>query len=68
MPELGNSTNPMNTIDPTNRKITKAADFVRERIKREPLIGMITGTGLGNLTDTMETRHFLQSVFSRQWG
>lgn len=44
----------MNTIEPTNRKITEAADFIRERIKREPLIGMITGTGLGNLTDTME--------------
>ena len=51
---MGNSTNPMNTIDPTNRKITEAVDFIRERIKREPLIGMITGTGLGNLTDTME--------------
>ena len=54
MPKVGNSTNPMNTTNPTNPKITEAANFIRERIKREPLLGMITGTGLANLTDTME--------------
>ncbi|MFB0532645.1 MAG: purine-nucleoside phosphorylase, partial [Desulfatiglandales bacterium] len=36
------------------QKITEAADSIREKIKGEPLIGMITGTGLGSLTDTME--------------
>ena len=41
-------------MNPTNTKITEAANFIRERIKSEPLIGMITGTGLGNLTDNME--------------
>jgi purine-nucleoside phosphorylase len=35
-------------------RINEAAAFVRERIKRKPLIGMITGTGLADLTDTME--------------
>jgi purine-nucleoside phosphorylase len=41
-------------MNPTNTKITEAATFIMERIKSEPLIGMITGTGLGNLTDNME--------------
>jgi len=41
----------MNT---TNKTITEAANFIRERIIDQPLIGMITGTGLGNLTDKME--------------
>ena len=41
----------MNSI---NSRITEAADFLRERIKKEPLIGMITGTGLGSLTEKME--------------
>jgi purine-nucleoside phosphorylase len=36
------------------QKITEAADSIREKIRGEPLIGMITGTGLGSLTDTME--------------
>jgi len=36
------------------KKITEAANFIRERITNQPLIGMITGTGLGNLTDMME--------------
>ncbi len=44
----------MNLTNTTNQKITEAANFIRERIKRKPLIGMITGTGLGNLTDSME--------------
>jgi len=44
----------MNSKNTTNPKITEAADYIRERIKRQPLIGMITGTGLGNLTDNME--------------
>lgn len=44
----------MNTINPKNSRITEAADFLRERIKKEPLIGMITGTGLGSLTEKME--------------
>lgn len=44
----------MNLTNSTNPKITEAANFIRERIKRQPLIGMITGTGLGNLTDNME--------------
>ena len=44
----------MNLTNTTNPKITEAANFIRERIKRKPLIGMITGTGLGNLTDSME--------------
>jgi purine-nucleoside phosphorylase len=37
-----------------NSRITEAADFLRERIKDKPLIGMITGTGLGSLTEKME--------------
>jgi purine-nucleoside phosphorylase len=36
------------------KRITEAANLIRERIKKQPLIGMITGTGLGNLTDMME--------------
>ena len=49
MPEVSNSTNP------TNPKISEAADFIRGRIiEKGPLIGMITGTGLGKLTETME--------------
>lgn len=44
----------MNLTNTTNPEITEAADYIRERIKRKPLIGMITGTGLGNLTDNME--------------
>jgi len=54
VPEVGNPTNPMNTTNTTNSKITEAANFIRGRIQRDPLIGMITGTGLANLTDTME--------------
>lgn len=41
-------------MNSTNSRITEAADFLRERIKTEPLIGMITGTGLGSLTEKME--------------
>ena len=44
-------------MNPTNPKITEAANFLRERIKKEPLIGMITGTGLAELTDTMDIDH-----------
>ena len=44
----------MNTMNSTNSRITEAADFLRERIKKQPLIGMITGTGLGSLTEKME--------------
>ena len=44
----------MNTTNSANSKITEAADFLRERIKKEPLIGMITGTGLGSLTEKMD--------------
>lgn len=40
-----------NSIDP---KITEAANFLRHRIKGKPLIGMITGTGLTQLTDTID--------------
>ena len=36
------------------QKISEAADFIRGRIKSDPFIGMITGTGLADLTDTME--------------
>jgi len=36
------------------KQLTEAANFIRERIIDQPLIGMITGTGLGNLTDMME--------------
>jgi purine-nucleoside phosphorylase len=49
VPEVSNSTNP------ANPKIGEAADFIRGRIiEKGPLIGMITGTGLGKLTETME--------------
>ncbi len=34
--------------------ITEAAAFIRQRITREPLIGMITGTGLADVTHAME--------------
>lgn len=33
------------------KKITEAATFIRDKIPHQPLIGMIMGTGLGNLTD-----------------
>lgn len=33
------------------RKIEEAASFLSSRIEHSPKIGMITGTGLGNLTD-----------------
>ena len=36
------------------KKVNEAANFIRERIIDQPLIGMITGTGLGNLTDMMK--------------
>ena len=36
-------------------KVKEAAKFIRERINSKPLIGMITGTGLGNLTNIMKT-------------
>lgn len=41
-------------MNSTNSRITEAADFLRERIKKKPLIGMITGTGLGSLTEKMD--------------
>ena len=44
----------MNSTNSTNSRITEAADFLRERIKKKPLIGMITGTGLGSLTEKMD--------------
>jgi purine-nucleoside phosphorylase len=44
----------MNTTNSANSKITEAANFLRERIKKKPLIGMITGTGLGSLTEKMD--------------
>jgi purine-nucleoside phosphorylase len=44
----------MNSMDSINSRITEAADFLRKRIKKQPLIGMITGTGLGSLTEKME--------------
>lgn len=36
------------------REIQTAADFLASRITTSPEIGMITGTGLGNLTEKME--------------
>jgi len=41
-------------VDPTNAKITEAANFIRKRVKEGPLVGIITGTGLAQLADTME--------------
>ena len=35
-------------------KIEEAVDYIRERISRVPQIGLITGTGLGNLTEKMD--------------
>ena len=35
-------------------KIKDATDFLSSRIAHSPEIGMITGTGLGNLTDKMD--------------
>jgi len=35
-------------------KVADAASFIRKRIIVQPLVGIITGTGLGNLTDVME--------------
>jgi purine-nucleoside phosphorylase len=35
-------------------KITEASTFIRDKIKQEPLMGMIMGTGLGNVIDIME--------------
>jgi purine-nucleoside phosphorylase len=35
------------------QRITEAADFIRKNITREPLVGMITGTGLSSLTDAI---------------
>jgi len=36
------------------KKLAEAASFIRKRIIGQPLVGIITGTGLGNLTDVME--------------
>jgi len=36
------------------KTIIEAADFLREKIMSKPLIGMITGTGLAELTGTMD--------------
>lgn len=36
------------------RKIAEAAEFIKKTITAEPLVGMITGTGLTSLTDSME--------------
>jgi len=36
------------------KKVAEAASFIRKRIIGQPLVGIITGTGLGNLTDVME--------------
>ena len=34
-------------------RIQNAADFIGKKLKRSPDVGMITGTGLGNLTEKM---------------
>ena len=36
------------------QEITETVDFLRERLTGRPLIGVITGTGLAELTDPME--------------
>ena len=36
------------------KKISEATDFIREKIDKKPLIGIITGTGLANITGSME--------------
>jgi purine-nucleoside phosphorylase len=36
------------------REIERAADFLASKVPASPQIGMITGTGLGSLTDKME--------------
>jgi len=41
---------------PMQEKVEKTADFLASRMTDSPRIGMITGTGLGNLTDNIETR------------
>ena len=38
------------------KRIEEAVDFVRERVGRMPQIGLITGTGLGNLTEKMDVQ------------
>ncbi len=35
-------------------KIAEAAEFIKKTISTEPVVGMITGTGLTSLTDAME--------------
>jgi len=49
--------NSTNTKDSTYSRITEAADFIRKNITREPLVGMITGTGLSSLTDAIKIDH-----------
>ena len=38
-------------------KIQDAADFISSRLDNPPDIGLVTGTGLGNLTDHIDIKH-----------
>jgi purine-nucleoside phosphorylase len=39
------------------KNISEAGDFLSRQIQAKPLIGMITGTGLSDLAQVMDTRH-----------
>ena len=36
------------------KKISEATDFIKEKIDKKPLVGIVTGTGLANITEFME--------------
>jgi purine-nucleoside phosphorylase len=41
-------------MNPANAKMSEAADYLSHTIRGKPLVGMITGTGLAEITDTMD--------------
>ncbi|UTW60713.1 purine-nucleoside phosphorylase [bacterium SCSIO 12741] len=39
------------------KEISSTADFLREQTGEKPVVGLVLGSGLGNLTDSMEITH-----------
>ena len=40
-------------MDPYTKKVTETAEFLRKKIRRLPLAGLLTGTGLGGIADVL---------------
>ena len=47
-----------------NQHIHAAADYIRERINSRPSIGLILGSGLGDLADSLENKVNREGIFS----